>query len=120
MHTSPDPATTSVMGENFIITGSFNYSLLNNTIFDISVKTSTTDGCVACNDFSNGGTGQTYSLPSGQGGVQFMENYGPEGQALGRAYFMQISGGNSFEGIWAFDVTQPGTYANLDLYRSEN
>ena len=44
-----------------------------------------------------------------------METYGPEGQTLGRDYFMQISGGNSFEGIWAFDVTQPGTYANLDI-----
>jgi len=115
MYTSPDPAKTRVMGENFSITGSFNYSLISNTIFDISVRTSTTDGCVACNDFSDGGTGQTYSFPSGQGGVQFMEEYGPDGWMLGREYFMQISGGNGPDGNWIFDVAQPGTHANLDI-----
>lgn len=110
-----DPEKTSVMGENFVLTGSFDYNLLTGVISNITLRTSTTDGCIACNDFSGEGIGQTFLSPSGQGGVQFNEENGPDGQILGRTHFLQISGGNSFDDIWAFDVTKPGTYSNLDI-----
>jgi hypothetical protein len=115
-----DPEVTSVMGRDFLLTGSFDYDSVTDTFFNITIRTSTTDGCVACNDFSGGGTGQTYLLPSGQGGVQFNEEYGPDPDAgiTGRHHFLQISGGNDFNDIWAFDVSNPGTYSNLDIDHS--
>lgn len=110
-----DPAVTGVLGENFILAGSFDYDSLTGHIFNITVHTSTTDGCIACNDFSGNSTGQTFSTPSGQGGVRFFEEYGPDDEDLGQRHTLQISGGNTFGDIWAFDVSQPGSYFNLDL-----
>lgn len=110
-----DPEATDVLGRDFVLTGGFDYDLATGTFSNITLRSSTTDGCVACNDFSDGGTGETYLLPNGQGGVLFSEAYPPDADDLGQWHTLQISGGNSFDDIWAFDVTQPGTYENLDL-----
>lgn len=110
-----DPEATSPMGQDFMLTGGFDYDPTTGTFSNITLRTSTSDGCIACNDFSNGGTGQTYFLPSGQGGVLFSEEYAPDDEDLGQWHTLQISGGNSFGDIWAFDVSKPGSYNNLDL-----
>lgn len=99
--------TPTYMGENFLLTGSFDFNLDTGVFSNITVQTSTTDGCVACNDFSNGGTGAAYS-GGPFGGVEFSESYGPDESSLGRSYWLQISGSG-------FDVSTPGTYTNLDM-----
>ena len=110
-----DPEVTGIMGRDFVLTGSFDYDNVTNSLFNITVHTSTTDGCVACNDFSDGGVGQTYLLPDGQGGVQFTEVYGPFGSTTGREYFLQISGENIYKNSTPFDVSQPGSFERLDI-----
>lgn len=115
MRNVDDPEAHAVMGKNFEFTGSFDYDIATGSIFNITLKTSTTDGCVACNDFSGDSAGQTFVWPSGQGGVEFTESYIDSNGVLYRNYYLSITGGNSFDGIWAFDVTKPGTYANLDI-----
>lgn len=99
--------TPTYMGENFVMSGGFDFNLDTGVFSNITVQTSTTDGCVACNDFSNGGTGAVYSYES-FGGVEFSETYGPDASSPGRNYWLQISG-------LGFDVSNPGTYTNLDM-----
>lgn len=113
-----DPELTSPMGRDFLLTGGFDYNTLTGDIFNITLRSSTTDGCISCNDYADGGTGATFLEPSGQGGVLFLEEYGPEQGTLGRTHSLRISGGNSFDDIWAFDVSQPGTILALDLHHT--
>ncbi|HYD32929.1 MAG TPA: PEP-CTERM sorting domain-containing protein [Methylophilaceae bacterium] len=113
-----DPELTSPMGRDFVLTGGFDYNSVTGEIFNITLRSSTTDGCISCNDYADGGVGETFLEPSGQGGVLFKEEYGPEQGTLGRRHSLQITGGNSFDDIWAFDVSQPGTYLNLDLHHT--
>lgn len=110
-----DPDATAPMGRNFMLVGSFDYNLTTGVFSNITLHTSTSDGCVACNDFSDGGTGETFLWSSGQGGVLFSEAYPPDSDDLGQWHTLQITGGNDFDNIWAFDVTKPGTYHDLDL-----
>ena len=110
-----DPSAHEVMGRNFMFTGSFDFDIATGSIFNITLRTSTTDGCVACNDFSDGGSGQTFLWPSGQGGVEFTESYIDSSGVTYRDYYLRISGGNSFDDVWAFDVSKPGTYSKLDI-----
>jgi hypothetical protein len=110
-----DEDVPAYMDENFVLDGSFDFDLATGSISNITIRTSAI-GCVACNDFSDGGAGKTYSFPDGRGGVEFTENYAPSDQTLGRHYWLQISGENSFEHTLAFDVSRPGTYEGLGIW----
>jgi hypothetical protein len=105
---------TEVMGENFMLSGGFDFNTVTGLISNITVKTSA-DGCIACNDYAGGSFGQTYLLPSGEGGVQFMEEYGPMDGTLGREHFLQLSGSRIFGNTFPFDVSQPGSFYDIDI-----
>ena len=111
-----DPEATAPMGRNFTLVGSFDYDLVSGKFFNITLRSSTSDGCLACNDYAGGGTGETYQdLSSGRSGPMFREEYGAESGTLGRWHTLWITSFNSFDDVWGFDVTQPRTYLNLDL-----
>lgn len=99
--------TPTYMGRDFVLSGGFDFDLVTGVFSNITVRTSTTDGCVACNDFSDGGTGALYSFES-FGGAEFFETYGPDELSPGRNYSLQIRGSG-------FNVSTPGTYTNLEL-----
>ncbi|MDO9151907.1 MAG: PEP-CTERM sorting domain-containing protein [Methylotenera sp.] len=92
--------------ENFILSGGFDLNTDTGTISNITVKTSGAAGCVACNDFSDGGIGE-FSIISFDGAVTFTESYGPNIYSPG-SYWLQILG----EG---FDPSTPGTHATMDI-----
>lgn len=99
--------TPSYMGANFVLSGGFDFDLDAGVFSNITVRTSTTDGCVACNDFSDGGSGSLYSYESFNG-VEFSESYGPDELSPGRTYWLQVGG-------TGFDVAMPGSHTNMDL-----
>lgn len=99
--------TPSYMGENFVLSGGFDFDLDTGAFSNITVRTSTTDGCVACNDFSDGGTGAVYSFEAFSG-AEFSETYGPDDSSPGRNYLLQVS-------ALGFDISTPGTYTNMDM-----
>lgn len=105
------------LGEDFLLTGGFDFNTETGVISNITVRTSAV-GCVACNDFADGGAGAVFSVPDGRGGVNFTETYGPASGTLGRNYFLQISGSNAFGEEFAFDVSQPNSYENLSLWHN--
>lgn len=113
VHSNED--APSFLGEDFLLTGGFDFNTETGAISNITVQTSAI-GCIACNDFSDGGTATVFSVPDGRGGVNFTETYGPSGDTLGRDYFLQIAGSNAFGEEFAFDVSQPNSYANLSLW----
>lgn len=105
VHSEED--TPAYMGGNFLLSGGFDFNSDTGTFSKITVKTSTTDGCVACNDFADGSTGAVFSFES-YGGVEFSESYGPDVFFPGRYYWLRISG-------LGLDLSTPGAYANMDM-----
>jgi len=105
----------SYMGENFLLSGGFDFNSDTGTVSNITVKTSDTRGCIACNDFADGGTGMAISFfyyndfeLSEYGGVEFTQSYGPNVYSPGRNYWLQISGAG-------FDLSIPKTYSNMGM-----
>jgi len=96
-------------GVNFLLNGGFDFNSTTGTFSNITVKTSTStpNVCLACNDFSDGGTATAFSFES-YGGVEFSESYGPNAFSPGSNYWMRISGPG-------FDLSTPGTYANMHI-----
>jgi len=113
LHSEAD--APSYLGQDFLLTGGFDFDTETKAISNITVKTSAV-GCVACNDFSGGGVGEAFMLPDGRGGVNFIESYFDADQTLRRDYFLQIAGSSVFGQFSAFDVSQPNSYQDLSLW----
>ncbi|HZV61401.1 MAG TPA: PEP-CTERM sorting domain-containing protein [Methylophilaceae bacterium] len=105
-------AAIPVMGENFLLTGGFDFNTATNEISNVTIKTSAS-GCVACNDFS-GADGTTFPAGPG-GGVQFMAEYGPDGDIVRRNHFLQLWAAGPLFDSRDFDVSQPGSYFDIDI-----
>jgi len=106
-------AAIPLMGEDFMLSGGFDFNTVTNTISNVTIKTSAV-GCIACNDFT-GADGTTFTSPDGGGGVQFMAEYGPNGDIVSRTHFLQLWGAGPLGESRAFDVSQPGSYFDIDI-----
>ena len=108
-------AAIPVMGEDFLLTGGFSFNTATNEIFNVTIKTSAI-GCIACNDFT-GADGTTFPAEPG-GGVQFMAEYGPDGDIVSRTHFLQLWAAGPLFDSHDFDVSQPGSYFDIDIDHS--
>ena len=105
-------AAIPIMGEDFLLTGGFDFDTVSNSISNVTIKTSAV-GCIACNDFT-GADGSTFFSPVG-GGVQFMAEYGPDGEIVSRTHFLQLWAAGVLGESQAFDVSKPGSYFDVDI-----
>lgn len=106
-------AAIPLMGEDFLLTGGFDFNTVTNVISNVTLKSSAV-GCIACNDFT-GASGSPFSSPSG-GGVQFFAEYGPDGgDIVSRTHFLQLWSAGELGNSQDFDVSQPGSYFDIDI-----